>query len=386
MYRVSIILLTVVMMCGVFSGCAGNTQNRVVKIGIFEPITGDNGSGGKQEILGIEYAHSLAPTVTIGGAAYNVELVIADNESSVEAAPAAAKTLIDAGCSIILGSYGSSVCIAAHDVFDSARMPVIGISCTNPAVTLGNDFYFRICFLDPYQGAVLANFAKYKFNAVTAYVLAKYGDIYSEGLCEYFMEDFGVENCIYETYPDGTTDFSIYIANAKASGAQVLFAPVSVEAGISLIGQADAQELAIPLLSGDTWDSNLILNAAKGTDVLVFITTYYHEGGNKQFDTGFKAWLSGNQEKLSDNGGIDQAAAVSAMAFDAYYVALEALKAAGSTDREKILSALSGVRYEGITGNIAFDKNGDAIRNLAYIKSSNAQTGLWDFVAQQGVK
>ena len=388
MYKKTAILIAIIMMSNVFFACTSNTSNspRVVKIGIFEPVTGDNGSGGKQEILGIEYAHSLTSTVNIGGITYTVELVYADNQSSIEVAPIAAQTLIDAGCSIILGSYGSSVCIAAHNVFETARIPVLGISCTNPAVTVGNDFYFRICFLDPYQGAVLANFAEYKFNATKAYVLVKQDDVYSEGLFQYFMEDFGADRCVYDVYPEGETDFSSYVKSAKESGAQVLFAPISNEAGAMLIEQAVIHELKIPIISGDTWDSNIILNAAEGKDVEIFITTFYQAGGNTRFDNGFKSWLTNNAQKLADNGGGDKIGAVSAMGYDAYYVALEALKVTGSTDREKILSMLGGVRYEGITGNIAFDNNGDAIRNLAYIKNANTKTVSWDFVAQQGVK
>ena len=389
MYGKKTVFLALIILCSVLSAYIWmrfTDSARVVKIGVFQPLSGDNGSGGRQEALGIEYANKLTPTVNIGGVSYNVELVYADNKSSVEEAPIAAKTLVDAGCSIVLGSYGSSVCIAAHNVLDAARMPTIGISCTNPAVTVGNDFYFRICFLDPYQGAVLANFAEYKFNAKKAYVLAKKGDTYSEGLCEYFLEDFGVDSCVYEAYPEGTTDFSSYVANAKASGAQVLFAPISIEAGTMLIDQVVNQALGIPLLAGDTWDSNVILNAAKGKDVQIFVTTHYQESGNTRFDNGFKSWLNSDAKKLAYNGGDDVVAGGSGMGYDAYYVALEALKAARSTNREKILSVLGNVRYEGITGSIAFDKIGDAVRSLAFIKSANTQLGSWEFVAQRGVK
>jgi len=369
------------------NGGNGSASAKVVKLGVFQPMTGDNAPGGRQEVLGVEYAHSLTPTVDIGGTTYTVELVYADNKSSVEEAPLATQRLVDAGVSMVLGSYGSSVCIAAHSVLGPARMPTLGISCTNPAVTAGNDFYFRICYLDSYQCAVLANFAQYKFGAEKAYVLAKRGDAYSEGLCEYFMEDFGIDKCVYESYQEGETDFSAFVANAAAAGAEVFFSPIAVEAGALLIGEIIKQNLSIPILAGDTWDSNIILNAAKNTDIQIYITTYYHEGGNTRFDSGYKAWLSNNPDKLASNGGDNEIAAVAAMGYDAYYVALEALKAAGSTDREKILSVLGGVSYEGITGAIEFEPiNGDAIRNLAYIIRANTQTVSWEFVAQQGTK
>jgi len=388
MDKLKLLLMAALACClAACNGGNGSASARVVKIGVFQPITGDNAPGGRQEVLGIEYAHSLTPSVDINGATYTVELVYADNKSSVEEAPLAAQRLVDAGVSMVLGSYGSSVCIAAHPVLDPARVPTLGISCTNPAVTAGNDFYFRICYLDSYQGAVLANFAQYKFGAEKAYVLAKRGDAYSEGLCEYFMEDFGADNCVYESYQEGESDFGPFVANAVTAGAEVFFSPIPVESGALLIGEVIKQELRIPLLAGDTWDSNIILNAAKNSDVQIFMTTYYHEGGNTRFDNGFKAWLNDNPDKLASNGGDSEIGAVAAMGYDAYYVALEALKAAGSTDREKILSVLGGVSYEGITGVIEFEpKNGDAIRNLAYIIRANTQTASWEFVAQQGTK
>ena len=133
---------------------------KVVKIGVFEPASGDNGAGGKQETLGVQYANKVQPTVEIGGETYNVELVIVDNESSNDKAPTAAANLVAQNVSIVLGSYGSGVSIAAGDVFNKAGIPAMGITCTNPQVTNGVECYFRICFLDPFQGTVLANFAK----------------------------------------------------------------------------------------------------------------------------------------------------------------------------------------------------------------------------------
>jgi len=384
MKRKIALLLAAVMLTVSMSAC-GNSSANTIKIGVFEPQSGDNGAGGKQEALGIQYANSVTPTVDIGGKTYNVQLVYADNQSSTDKAPSAAQSLVSAGCSVVLGSYGSAVSIAAASVFGDARIPVIGVTCTNPAVTQGNDFYFRICFLDPFQGTVLANFAKDQFKAAKAYCLAKQGDDYSVGLCNYFMDAFGKDNCVYETFPDGTSDYSSYVANAKTAGAQVFFSPVSTEAAALIIDQVATQGLNVPVLAGDTWDSNVILNAAKGKDIQIYVTTFYQEGGNAQFDSGIKTWIDGNSQNVTNNGGDDKIAAVSAMGNDAYYVALEALKAAGSTKPADVLAALPGVTYNGVSGSIAFDENGDAIRNVAYVKHCNTDSGEWEFVTQQGV-
>lgn len=176
-------LLASAMLAGTLAGCAaapagtapaGNdaadagssaSGDKVVKIGVFEPASGDNGAGGKQETLGIQYANSETPTVDIGGETYNVQLVVVDNQSSTEKGPSAAQQLVSEGVSVVLGSYGSGVSIAASDVFKNGGVPAIGVTCTNPQVTEGNDHYFRICFLDPFQGTVLANYANKTLGA-----------------------------------------------------------------------------------------------------------------------------------------------------------------------------------------------------------------------------
>ena len=358
---------------------------KVVKIGVFEPQSGDNGAGGKQEILGMQYANYETPTVEIGGETYKVELVYADNASSNDKAASAAQTLISSGVSLVLGSYGSGVSIAAGDTFAAAGMPAIGVTCTNPAVTAGCDVYFRICFLDPFQGTVLANYAKDALGATKAYCLAKQGDDYSGGLCNYFIEAFGEENCVYEVFPEGTSDYSTYVTNAQNQGCDVFFSPVSTEAAAQIIAKADTQALGMPILAGDTWDSNVILDAAKGTAVEVAVTTFYQEGADAEFDAAIKAWINSDATALANNGGNDELAAVTVMGYDAYYVALEALKAAGSTNPADVLAVLPSLTYTGVTGEISFNEIGDANRDTAFVKACNTETGKWDFVAQQGI-
>ncbi len=355
--------------------------NPVVKIGIYEPASGDNGAGGKQETLGIEYAHSVSPTVEINGTTYDVELVKVDNESSNDKAASAASTLVSAGVSVVLGSYGSGVSIAASPSFEAAGIPAIGITCTNPQVTEGNTHYFRICFLDPFQGTVLANYAYSTLGMKTAYCLSKLGDDYSGGLVNYFVKAFEAlgGTCVQDTFPDGNSDFTSYINNAKNSGAEVFFSPVSTEAAQLIIDQAESQALGMPILAGDTWDSNVILQAAKGKTVDVTVTTFYPEGANAEFDAGFKAWVNADATQLANNGGDDTVAAVTAMGYDAYFFALEAMKKAASIDPAAIMEALWSTTYEGVSGPIALDQvNGDAIRNTAYVKHANNETGAWD--------
>jgi len=358
----------------------GATGDKVIKIGVFEPQSGDNGAGGKQEILGMQYANKMFPTVTVGGEEYQVELVYADNASSNDKAPTAAQTLISQGVSVVLGSYGSGVSIAAGDTFSAAQVPAIGVTCTNPQVTSDCDAYFRICFLDPFQGTVLANYAKNELKATKAYCLAKQGDDYSGGLANYFIKAFGQENCVYEQFPEGTSDFSTYITNAQQQGCNVFFSPVSLEAAAQIIAKAETQNLGMPILAGDTWDSNVVLEAAKGTKLDICVTTFYQEGVNADFDAAIKAWIDSDATAKTNNGGDNKLSAVTVMGYDAYCVALEAIKAADSADPAAVLAALSNVTCEGITGSISFNDIGDANRDSAVVKKCNTETADWDFV------
>ena len=381
MKKVLALVLAFVMVFALAAcGGSGKSSANTVTIGVFEPASGDNGAGGKQETLGVQYANSVQPTVEIGGKTYNVVVKYVDNESSNDKAPSAAAELVNAGCSIVLGSYGSGVSIAGGPTFEAAGIPAVGITCTNPQVTEGNTYYFRICFLDPFQGTVLANYAFNELGVTKAYCLNKLGDDYSGGLVKYFIDAFeglGGE-CVHEEFPDGNSDFTSYVANAKAAGCGVFFSPVSTEAAQLIIDQVVAQGASFPLLAGDTWDSNVILQAAKGKDVQVTVTTFYPEGADANFDSSIKAWINGDSTNLANNGGDDTVAAVTAMGYDAYFFALAAMQKAGSTEPAKVMEALWSTEINGVTGPIALDQtNGDAIRNTAFVKQADTATGTW---------
>ena len=423
MKKLIALLLSILMVLGVFAGCASQSApaastdkqeeaaapaaseeaaapaeesateeaassgDKVVKIGVFEPQTGDNGAGGKQEVLGMQYANYVQPTVEIGGETYDVKLEIVDNRTTAENGPSAASELMNRGVSIVLGSYGSGVSMAGGTVFQEAGVPAIGVTCTNPQVTSDCSVYYRICFLDPFQGTVLANYAYKELGVTTAYTLAMLGSDYDQGLVYYFSEAFKAlgGTVTSEDFPEGNANFVSYINNAKSAGAGVIFAPVSTNYAQLIIEAAGAQGFEGHLLGSDTWDNNMVIESAKGKSVNVEITTFYQEGGAPEFDAGIKEWMNANADALTNNGGNDMVSAVTAMGYDAYFVALEANKAAGSTDPAAVLAALPGVSYTGVSGLIEFDEIGDAKRDAAYIKAANTESGEWEFVKVQGI-
>ena len=375
----SLVLALLMVLSLTACGASGKADSNVIKIGVFEPSSGDSASGGKKEILGMQYANSLTPEIELGGKTYKIELVYGDNGSSTDKAPSAASSLVSAGVSVVLGSYGSGVSMAGGPKFEEAGLAAIGVTCTNPNVTAGNDYYYRICFLDDFQADVLANFALDNFGAKVAYCLGESGNEYDQGLIAFFKQVFEATGgkVITDSFPKGNSDFTSYLNKAKSEGADVIFTPVSIAYAVQIIAQADDLGIEAPFLGSDTLDDNMVLDAVTGTDLELFVSTFYQEGGDETFDNGIKEYINGNSEALAANGGNDTISAVTAMGFDAYYVALEAMKKADSGEKAAIKAALPEVTYEGVSGAIAFNEIGDAIRDTAFIKTADTEKGVW---------
>ena len=352
--------------------------DKVVKIGIFEPTSGQNGAGGKKEILGIEYANTIKPTVTINGEEYTVQLITADNASDASKAPTAAQTLISQGVSVVIGTYGSACAIAAGDLFKDAKIPAIGTSCTNPQVTLDNDYYFRVSYIDPFQGAVMANFANKEKGSVNCALIIESGDDYSAGFGNYFqkeMERLGGKASVLE-FQKGETDFSTIMASVKSEGYDGIFAPVSIETAAMIISQARDAGITCPIMAGDTWDDISIAQRTgdKATDI--FFSAFFdaddtsNEAG-KAFVDGFKAWVAADKTRIENNGGTaDAISSVTPCGYDAYMAAVHAIEAANSTVGSDIQAALTTLQVPGlVTGDLSFDENGDAVKTYAVIKT-----------------
>ena len=347
------------------SSQAASGDGKVVKIGIFEPTSGQNAAGGKKEILGIEYAHYLNPTIDINGETYNIELVYADNASDASKAPSAAQLLISNDVSVVLGTYGSGCAIAAGDLFAEAKIPAIGTSCTNPQVTLGNDYYFRIAYIDPFQGAVMASYAL-KQGCKNCVVIVEAGDDYSAGFGNYFSEAMlnGGAACDTITFQNGETDFSTIMANIKSKGYDGIFAPVSIETAPLIINQAREAGVDCQIMAGDTWDDISIAERAGANANGVFFSAFFDASDTSneagvEFNKGILEWIAA-----------DAISSVTPCGYDAYMAAYNAILAAQSTDGEAIRDALAGLEVKGlVTGDLKFDENGDAIKNYVAIKT-----------------
>ena len=384
MKKLIAVLLCLVMVVSMVA-CGGNnneptgTDDKVITIGVFEPTSGQNGAGGKKEILGIQYANSLYPTVTIGGEEYKIELTYADNQSDASKAPTAAQQLVSKKVTAVIGTYGSGCAIAAGPYFEEAKIPAVGTSCTNPQVTQGNDYYFRVCFIDPFQGTVMAQYAWNK-GITNAAVIVEAGDDYSAGFGNYFVQAFeGLGGKVTRIeFQTSETDFSGTMTTLAANGVTAIFSPVAIETAPYIITQARNAGITGPIMAGDTWDDISIIQRVTEAGCSIddiYFSTFYDEKDEENeaaynFATGFKAWLKEDPARITDNSESEEISAVTACGYDAYMAVYYALQAAQSTDGEALRDALATLEVKGlVTGDLKFDENGDAIKGYAIIKT-----------------
>ena len=367
--KIMAVTMAACLVAGSLAGCGKKTEEKVIKIGVFEPTTGENGGGGFQEVLGIRYAREMHPTVTINGEEYQVELVEVDNKSDKTEAVNAAQKLVSEKVSVVLGSYGSGVSIAAGQIFADAKIPAIGCSCTNPQVTEGNDFYFRVCFIDPFQGTVMANYA-FQNGAKSAAVITQLGDDYSSGLGSFFKDAFaklGGEIVSEEQFQTNQTDFKAILTNIKAANPDIIFAPSSITTAPLIIKQARELGITATIAAGDTWENSTIIeNAGKDAEGVV-LSTFFDEAEPANDEAA--AFIKGFKEYLVKNKQEDIIPAVSALGYDSYLAAIKAIETANSTDTTAIRDALKGVQIDGVTGSITFNETGDANKDIAFIKT-----------------
>jgi len=366
------LLLVVILISTLLAGCGGAQETGgdtgPIKIGVFEPMTGASAAGGQMTVEGIELANELMPEVL----GRPVELVIVDNKSDKVEAANAVSSLIDKDNVVaIIGSYGSSLSMAAGDIVKEKKIPAVGCSPTNPLVTLNNDYYFRVCFIDPFQGTVMANYAVNELGAKTAAIIQDVTQDYSVGLSKYFEDAFkeltGDENSIVAkaSYNTGDQDFTAQLTNVSSANPDVIFAPGNYGESALLIKQARDQGITTPILGGDTWESPEFLSiGGDAVEGAVFSTHFTAEAPVTEVSEEF---LAKYEEKFNK-----AANAFAALGYDAYMVILDAIERAGAATPEAIRDALSETEdFTGATGHITLDENGDAVKSAIIKKVEN---------------
>ncbi|MEA4988068.1 MAG: ABC transporter substrate-binding protein [Anaerovorax sp.] len=368
MKKISLMLVLVMILSAFMAGCgdsgadSGALPEKII-VGVFEPLTGANAGGGELELQGIELAHEMFPTVTIDGTEIPVELAIADNKSDKTEASNAARNLVDSkGAHIVVGSWGSGFSMAAGPIFEDSEVPAIGTSCTNPLVTKGMPYYFRVCFIDPFQGTVMAKYAFDEgFKKIA--IVQEVSNDYAVSLAAFFKDAFteltGDESCIVSTlnYNTNDQDFSAQLTDIKNSGAEAIFAPGNFTETALLMKQARELGIDLQFLGGDTWETPPLLEiAGEAAEGAVYSSFYDPAAPLTEMTATF---LDAYAAKYGD----EQPAGVTACGFDAYLLALDAIQRAGSADGPAVRDALAETKdFEGAAGFVTLDENGDAIK------------------------
>lgn len=360
------IFLSLLLICSLIVGAADE-----VIIGVFEPMTGPMAAGGQMTMEGVNLA--IEQTTEVLGRP--IKVVLVDNKSEkVESANAVARLIEYEKVVAIVGSYGSGNTIAGGEVANTAGVPVVGCSPTNPLVTLGKPYVFRACFIDPFQGAVMANFAVNELKAKTAVIIQDISNDYSVGLSSFFRDAFikltgdpkSVAGVI--SYQTGDQDFTAQLTYAAGKKPDVVFVPAGQYGDAALIIK-QGKEMGITgiFLGGDTWEAPEFIEvggkAVEGSYYSTHfdasaVTTKAAEKFNKDFQAKYNRPPS----------------AFAALGFDAFNMVIDAIKRAGSADPKAIRDALAVTKdYEGVTGIITLDLNGDAVKDAIIRKVENGE-------------
>lgn len=374
MRKFSLIVGILLSLLLVFSLVVGAAEEIV--IGVYEPMTGPYAAGGQMTMEGINLAFEQQPTVL----GKSIKLVLVDNKSEkVEAANAVARLIEYEKAVAIIGSYGSACAIPGSEVANKAGIPMMGCSPTNPLVTLGKPYAFRACFIDPFQGAVMANFAVSSLNAKTAVVIQDIASDYAVGLSNFFREAFikltGDPRSIVGliSYQTGDQDFTAQVTYAAGKDPDVVFVPAGSYGDAALIlRQGKEMGITANFLGGDTWEAPEFIEVGGEAVEGSYFSTHFDA-------TAVTTEAAGKFCKDFEKKYNRSPSAFAALGFDAYNLVLDAIKRAGSADSKAIRDALAATKgYEGCTGIITLDLNGDATKD-AIIKT--VEGGKFKYIA-----
>lgn len=366
-------LVAMSMMALLTTGC-GNTNSNEIKIGANLEMTGNTATFGQSATNGAKLA--IKQVNAKGGVlGKQITLVVADNKSdTAEAANAMQKLATQDKVIASIAPIASSSVMAAAQVNESAKILGISPTASNPNVTVDpetgkvRDYLFRATFIDPFQGAVMANFAKNTLKAQKAAVYIENSSDYAKGLGKFFKETFvqnGGNIVSDEAYLAKDTDFKATLTKIKASNPDVIFVPGYYQEVGMIVKQAREIGITVPILGADGWDSAKLPEIA-GAEALnnTFFSNHYSPDDNspeiKNFVEAYKA----------EYGQVPDAFA--ALSYDATMMIIEAIKRAGVEDSVKVKDELAKTKeYQGVSGSITLDEKHNAVKGVVIIEMKN---------------
>jgi len=373
--------LFLLFVVGVFAltSCTGARSDSTseIVIGEFGSLTGTTATFGISTKNGIDMA--VDDLNKAGGLlGKKVRVIVEDDQGKPEEAQTVVTKLITKDqVSAILGEVASSRTMAAAPVAQQNGIPLISPSSTNPKVTEIGDYIFRVCFIDPFQGLVMAKFATNTLKVKNVAILRDIKNDYSVGLAEVFVENFkkmGGNIVANESYSEGDTDFSAQLTSIKSKNPQAVFMPgYYTEVGL-VVRQARKLGLNIPFMGGDGWDSPSLIQiggeAVNGSYYSNHFSVSDPSPKIQKFVSDYKARYSATPDALAGLG------------YDAASVLFDAIKRANSTDGAKVRDAIAATKdFDGITGKITIDKDRNAVKPAVVLQVKDGKLQYVETIA-----
>jgi branched-chain amino acid transport system substrate-binding protein len=335
-----------------------------IRVGHYASLTGDTATFGQSTDRGIRMA--VEEINAKGGVLGRpIEVISEDDRSITEEARTAAQKLLQRDrVAALLGEVASSRSLAAAPEAQRARVPMISPASTNPKVTEVGEYIFRTCFIDPFQGAVMARFAHEELGAKRVAILFDFKQDYSVGLAEFFRNTFrelGGEIVADERYTSGDIEFRAQLTTIRAASPEAVFVPgYYTEVGL-IAKQARELGIQVPLLGGDGWDSAKTLEIGGSAVEGYFFSNHYAADSDSPR---VQAFVKSYRDKHGESPD-----AMAALGYDAAGILADALARAGDTQGDKLRAALAATRdYDGVTGKITIDEHRNARKDAVVLK------------------
>ncbi len=350
-------------------GSSKASSGSEILIGEYGSFTGTTAQFGKKTHEGIMLA--LDEVNAKGGLlGKKVKIIDADTASQADQAATVVKKLVNQDRVVaVLGEVASSRSMAAAPICEANKVPMVSPSSTNPRVTVGDDgrvreYVFRVCFIDPVQGPVMARFARENMKKGKAAILKDIKNDYSVGLSEVFKKDFerrGGKIVAEVSYSEGDTDFRAQLTAIKGASPDCIVIPGYYSEVGNIARQARDLGINVPLLGGDGWDDPKLMEIGRDAiDGAYFTTHFSAESKDERVQTFVKSY----QAKFNEVPG-----GLAAMGYDAAKILFEAIARAKSTNGPAIAKALGETKdYKAVTGNITINKQHNAEKPIVVVQ------------------
>ncbi|WP_395139165.1 ABC transporter substrate-binding protein [Armatimonas sp.] len=361
---------------GKSADASGNGSTDTINVGQYASLTGETSTFGVESNAGIAFAVdelNAAGGIEVGGKKMLVKVETQDDQSKAdEAKTIAVKFASDSKIVAVIGEVASSRSKTAAPEFQRAGIPMISPSSTNPDVTKVGDYIFRVCFIDPFQGYVMAKFATEELKLKKVAILRDPSQDYSVGLADVFKEEFtkmGGEIVADASYNAKDSDFRSQLGQIKTAAADGIFIPGYYNEVGTIARQAKELGITVPLLGGDGWDSEKLVEGAggpgKALEGAYFSTHYSKDSKDQKVQDFVKAFTAKNGKAP---------ASLVAQGYDAMMILADAIKRAGSIERKKVRDALAQTKdYVAVTGKITIDENRNANKSAVVLQISGAE-------------